>query len=44
VWRTKLKLPTAEPGPIIAEFNLERIAARPWSAEQKHITTAELTY
>ena len=44
VWHTKLKLPTAEPRPIIAEFNLERIVARPWPAKENHIAIAELTY
>ena len=44
VWHTKLKLPTAEPRPIIGEFNLERIVARPWPAKENHIAIAELTY
>ena len=44
VWNTKLKLPSAEPRPIIAEFNLERIVARPWPAKENHIAIAELTY
>jgi pimeloyl-ACP methyl ester carboxylesterase len=43
VWHTKLKLPSAEPRPIIAEYNLERIVARPWSAKENHIAIAELT-
>jgi hypothetical protein len=44
VWHTKLKLPSADPRPIIAEYNLERIVARPWPAKENHIAIAELTY
>ena len=44
VWHTKLKLPTADPRPIVAEFNLERIVARPWPAKENHVAIAELTY
>ncbi|HEY3721388.1 MAG TPA: hydrolase [Roseiarcus sp.] len=44
VWHTKLKLPSAEPRPIIAEFNLERIVARPWPVKENHVAITELTY
>jgi pimeloyl-ACP methyl ester carboxylesterase len=44
VWHTKLKLAEASPRPIPAEFNEERIVARPWPLKDNHMTIAELTY
>jgi len=43
-WHAKLKLPSAENRPVVAEFNLERIVVRPWPAKENHIVIAELTY
>ncbi len=43
VWRTYLRLPALENRPIIGEFNRERIVARPWPAQQGHVTILELT-
>jgi pimeloyl-ACP methyl ester carboxylesterase len=42
-WHAKLKLTDATPRPIIAEFNEERIVARPWPLKDNHMTIAELT-
>jgi pimeloyl-ACP methyl ester carboxylesterase len=42
-WHTKLKLPAMEDRPIVAEFNEERIVARPWPAKDGHVTIVELT-
>jgi pimeloyl-ACP methyl ester carboxylesterase len=44
VSQTQLKLPSAEPRPIVGEFNLERIVLRPWPVKDGHIAIAELTY
>ena len=43
VWHTKLKLAAMEDRPIVAEFNEERIVARPWPAKDNHVTIIELT-
>jgi pimeloyl-ACP methyl ester carboxylesterase len=43
VWHTQLKLAAMEDRPIIAEFNEERIVARPWPAKDNHMTIIELT-
>jgi pimeloyl-ACP methyl ester carboxylesterase len=43
-WVTKLKLTDATARPILAEFNEERIVARPWPLKDNHMTIAELTY
>jgi pimeloyl-ACP methyl ester carboxylesterase len=43
-WHAKLKLADASERPIIAEFNEERIVARPWPLKDNHMTIAELTY
>ncbi|MEJ7929212.1 alpha/beta fold hydrolase [Ramlibacter sp. AN1015] len=40
----KLKLPTAAPRPVAAEFNGERVVGRPWPAAEGHVTVLELTY
>ena len=42
-WHTKLKLAAMDERPIVAEFNLERIVARPWPLKDNHMTIAELT-
>jgi pimeloyl-ACP methyl ester carboxylesterase len=42
-WHTTLRLPALEDRPIIGEFNEERIVARPWPANQGHMTILELT-
>ena len=42
-WHAKLKLTDGTPRPIIAEFNQERIVARPWPLKDNHMTIAELT-
>jgi pimeloyl-ACP methyl ester carboxylesterase len=44
VWRAKLKLGDSTARPIFAEFNEERIVARPWPVKDNHMTIAELTY
>ena len=43
VWHAKLKLTATADRPIVAEFNQERIAARPWPAKDNHATIVELT-
>ena len=43
-WHAKLDLASADPRPIVAEFNEERIVARPWPAKDNHVTLIELTY
>jgi pimeloyl-ACP methyl ester carboxylesterase len=43
-WHAKLKLAAMEDRPIVAEFNEERIIARPWPLKDNHMTIAELTY
>ena len=43
VWHTKLKLAAMASRPVIAEFNHERIVARPWPAKDNHVTIVELT-
>ena len=43
VWHTTLRLPAVEDRPIIGEFNEERIVARPWPANDGHMTIMELT-
>jgi pimeloyl-ACP methyl ester carboxylesterase len=43
-WHAKLKLSDVAPRPIVAEFNEERIVARPWPLAGNHLTIAELTY
>ena len=43
-WHAKLKLADATPRPIVAEFNEERIVARPWPLKDNHMTNAEVTY
>jgi pimeloyl-ACP methyl ester carboxylesterase len=42
-WHTKLKLAAMEDRPVVAEFNLERIVARPWPLKDNHMTIVELT-
>jgi hypothetical protein len=42
-WRAKLKLAAADARPIVAEFNEERIVARPWPMKDGHVTVVELT-
>jgi hypothetical protein len=42
-WHTTLKLASAEDRPVIGEFNLERIVARPWPLKDNHMTIIELT-
>lgn len=42
-WHAKLKLAVVEARPIIAEFNEERIVARPWPMKDGHVTVVELT-
>jgi pimeloyl-ACP methyl ester carboxylesterase len=44
VWHSKLKLDDAASRPIIAQFNEERIVARPWPLKDNHMTIVELTY
>jgi hypothetical protein len=44
VWRLPVKFASVEDRPIVCEFNLERIVARPWPMKEKHISIAELTY
>jgi hypothetical protein len=43
-WHAKLKLGDAAARPVLAEFNEERIVARPWPLKDNHMTIAELTY
>ncbi|HLW91985.1 MAG TPA: hydrolase [Roseiarcus sp.] len=43
-WRAELKLTDAASRPVVAEFNEERIVARPWPLRDNHMTIAELTY
>jgi len=43
-WHAKLKLDEAAPRPVVAEFNEERIVARPWPLKDNRMTIAELTY
>lgn len=41
---SKLKLPSAQPRSVVAEFNGERIVARSWPASEGHVSVLELHY
>ncbi|MFC5498448.1 alpha/beta fold hydrolase [Caenimonas terrae] len=41
---SKIKLATAQPRPVVAEFNGERIVGWPWPASHGEVTLLELTY
>jgi len=41
---SKLKLTSAEPRGVIAEFNGEKVTGRTWPAAQGHTTVLEMTY
>ena len=41
---SKLKLPSPQPRPVVAEFNGERGVGRPWPAADGHVSVLELTY
>ena len=41
---SKLKMPSAQARPVVAEFNGERVVGRAWPAAQGEVTLLELTY
>lgn len=41
---SKVKLANAQPRPVVAEFNGERVVGRPWPAASGDVTFLELTY
>lgn len=41
---SKIKPATAQPRPVVAEFNGERITGRVWPAGENHVSVLELTY
>ena len=41
---SKIKLASAQPRPVMAEFNGERVTGRVWPASQGELTLLELTY
>ena len=41
---SKIKLATAQPRPVVAEFNGERVVGWPWPAGHGEVTLLELTY
>ena len=41
---SKLKLPSPQPRPVVAEFNGERVVGRSWPAADGHVSVLELTY
>lgn len=40
---SKIKLPAAQPRPVVAEFNGERVVGRAWPAAEGHVSLLELT-
>jgi hypothetical protein len=39
---TTLRLTNFDDRPIVGEFNLERVVARPWRARDNHISIVEI--
>ena len=44
IWTARLKLDAVEDRPTVAEFNEERIVARPWPGKYNHISIAEMCF
>jgi hypothetical protein len=41
---SRIKATSAQPRPVVAEFNGERVTGRTWPAAENHVSVLELTY